>query len=184
MTTECEPMSDDSCAEEALAQAAAALAALESALRAQPASRAAVAAALVAARAPCRAADDALAQLLAACAAADTTRAVRDALQAWRLHERAQPGPRGGTGDSAALEREAAERLALVQRVQTLRDTLAREARDDTAAAPAAAAAAAAEPHENTQSVDSLVALLHTQAQHIEEALAALAPEQTPPESP
>lgn len=171
--TECEPMCDhDNSTDAVLTRAAAALAALESALRAPHDSRDAVVAALGGARAPCCAADDALARLLAACAAADTSRAVRDALQTWRRHERAQPVP-PGCADSAALEHDVAERMALVQRVQTLRETLAREGSQDSAAAPA-------EPHDSaSHGVDSLVALLHTQAHRIQEALDALAPEQT-----
>ena len=180
--------SDSNSTETVLTQAAEALAALEGALRTPHPSRDAVAAALVGARGPCRAADDALAQVLAARAAADTTRAVRDALQTWQQYEHAQAVPRSssssssnssssssGGGNGAALEREVAERMALVQRVQTLRETLARG--DSAETMPESAGA-----HEGTQSVEGLVAQLHTQAQRIEEALAALAPEQTPAE--
>ena len=175
--------SDSNSTETVLTQAAEALAALEGALRTPHPSRDAVAAALVGARGPCRAADDALAQDLAARAAADTTRAVRDALQTWQQYEHAQAVPHSssssssssGGGNGAALEREVAERMALVQRVQTLRETLARV--DSAETMPESAGA-----HEGTQSVEGLVALLHTQAQRIEEALAALAPEQTPAE--
>lgn len=170
--------SDSNSTETVLTQAAEALAALEGALRTPHPSRDAVAAALVGARGPCRAADDALAQVLAARAAADTTRAVRDALQTWQQYEHAQAVPRSSSSSSsggAALEREVAERMALVRRIQTLRETLARG--DSAETMPQSAGA-----HEGTQSVEGLVALLHTQAQCIEEALAALAPEQTPAE--
>ena len=172
--------SDSNSTETVLTQAAEALAALEGALRTPHPSRDAVAAALVGARGPCRAADDALAQVLAARAAADMTRAVRDALQTWQQYEHAQAVPRSSSSSSsssggAALEREVAERMALVRRIQTLRETLARG--DSAETMPQSAGA-----HEGTQSVEGLVALLHTQAQCIEEALAALAPEQTPAE--
>ena len=181
--TEHEAMCDCDCdcsnnsTETALSQAEEALAALEAALRTHdgsPQGCDAVAAALMAARAPCAAADEALQMLLAAGTEADTTRAVREALQMWQQHEQPQNVPTSNSSDSSALEHEVTERLALVQSIQTLRETLARNedsGKDETAEA--------ADAHNNAQSVDSIVTLLQTQTHRIDEALAALEAEQT-----
>lgn len=175
---DCDCDSSNNSTETALSQAEEALAALEAALRAHdgsPRGCDAVAAALMAARAPCAAADEALQMLLAAGTEADTTRAVREALQMWQQHEQPQSVPTSSSSsDSSALEHEVTERLTLVQHIQTLRETLARNegsSKDETAEATDA--------HKNAQSVDSIVTLLHTQTHRIDEALAALEAEQT-----